>query len=108
MRFQSKNYCDDHATVEVGAYPDGSTKLIMRGRYRQVMCVATVCGIPGETPAPGCVFIPDYGELQGALRSLQDNGVVGRTNRIIETGVHTRDPLSRRPVHEVKLLNTNV
>lgn len=106
MKFQSQNYHDEHAAVETGAYPDGTTKLTVRGRYRQVLCVATVYGIPNEQPAAGHVFIREYGDTAGVLRSLQDSGVVGRTNRIIETAVQTRDPLRSRPVHEVKLLNT--
>ena len=105
MKFQSKNYRDDHAYVEVGTHPDGTPKLTVRGRYRQILCVATVCGVPNVQPSPGHVLVPAYGELSGVLRSLQDNGVVGRTKQIHETGIHTRDPLSSRPVHEVRLLN---
>lgn len=109
MKFRVKNWHDDHATVRRGTYPDGSTKLTVVGRYGQILCNATVClDQIGEYPAEGSVFVPAYGESEGVLETLQDNGVLGRTNRIIETGIHTRDPLLRRAVHECKLLTTNV
>ena len=108
MKFHTQNYYDDHATVRrSGSYPDGSTKLEVTGRYGGVLCVPTVCLRDiGEEPAPGCVFIAEYGTTAGSLVALQDAGVVGRTRRIIETSIHTRDPLARRPVHEVPLLTT--
>lgn len=109
MKFYAKNYRDDYATVTRAKYPDGSDKLFVNSRYGQILCVPTVClADMNEQPAPGCVFVPNYGSNEGVLRALQDAGVVGTTVRIIETGTHTRDPLLRRPVHEVRLLTTNV
>lgn len=109
MKFSSKNWRDDHATVRSGTYPDGTTKLTVWGRYNRILCDATVSlDDMGEYPSDGHVLIRDYGDTEGVLRALQDAGVVGRTKRIIETGTHTRDPLLRRAVHEVPLLTTDV
>ena len=105
VKFESRGWRDDHATVERGTYPDGTTKLTIRGRYGQILGVATVSlDDIGEYPSAGHVFVPDYGDTEGAKDSLQNAGIIGRTARIIETSTHTRDPLRRRPVHECKLL----
>lgn len=111
FKFHTKNWHDDYAKITQGEYPDGSIKLIIRGRYNQILCVPTIClADMNEHPAPGSVFIQDYGSYEGVLRTLQDAGVVGPTEwgRVVETGTHTRDPLLRRPVHEVRLLTTDV
>jgi hypothetical protein len=107
MKFYTKNYSDDRAIIVREQYPDGTVKLAIHGK--QFVCVPTICLRDlNEQPAPGCVFIADYGTNEGALSALQEAGVVGWTDRIIETGTHTRDPLRRRPVHEVRLLRTDV
>jgi hypothetical protein len=107
--FNAKNWQDDHASVRTAAYPDGSTKLTILGRYGQILCNATVCLADiGEEPAAGHVFIPDYGDNAGVKDTLQNAGILGRTSRIVETQIHTRDPLQRRPVHECKLLTIEV
>lgn len=109
MKFQTQHWHDDHASVRVGTYPDGSPKMTVLDRYKRILCDVTVSlDDMGEYPAPGHVFVRDYGDGEGVLRCLQNAGVLGRTKRIIETGVHTRDPLLRRAVHEVPLLTTNV
>lgn len=111
MTFQlrAKIWRDNYVTVRTGTYPDGSTKLTLIGRYGQILCDATVSLVDmGEVPPPGSVFLRNYGDTEGVLKGLQDAGVLGATDRIIETGTHTRDPLLRRPVHQCKLLNTNV
>lgn len=109
MKFQVKGWRDDHATIRRGAYPDGSTKLTVVNRYGQILCDTTVSlAQMGEYPAEGSVFIRDYGDTEGVLRALQDAGVVSGTQRIIETNMHTRDPLKRRAVHECKLLTTDI
>ncbi len=109
MKFRAKNWQDDHATVRVGTYHDGSTKLTILGRYGQILCDATVClSDMNESPAAGNVFIRDYGDTIGVKDTLQDAGVISTTKRIVETGTHTRDPLLRRAVHECKLLTTDV
>ncbi len=109
FQFKSKNWQDNYASVQRSEYPDGTTKLTVTGRRGEVLCVPTVCLQDlGEWPADGHVFIADYGSTEGTLRTLQDNGVVGRTNRIVETAVNTRDPLLRRSVHECKLLTTDI
>jgi hypothetical protein len=105
MKFWTKNWHDDHATVRRGSYPDGTTKLTVLGRYSQILCDATISlEQMGEYPDVGCVFLPAYGDTEGVLQALQDAGIVGRTNRIIQTSTHTRDPLKARPVHECPLL----
>lgn len=105
MKFVVKKYNENHATVRRGTYPDGSTKLTVIGRYGQVICDATVClQDMGEYPENGSVFIRDYGDTQGALRALQDAGVIGKTQRVIDSSSRTCDPLTRRPVHECRLL----
>ena len=109
MKFNTRNWHDEHAKVTASQYPDGSTKLTVAGRRGEILCVPTVCLQDfGEWPADGYVFIADYGGNEGALVSLQDSGVLGRTSRIIDTAVSTRDPLRRRAVHECKLLTTDV
>ncbi len=106
MRFHTKIWSDDRATVRRGTYPDGSTKLTVIGRRGDVLCDATICLAQlGEWPANGNVFIRAYSDTTGGLEALQDAGVIGRTTRIIETGTHTRDPLLRRPVHECPLVS---
>lgn len=106
MRFHTKLWFDDHATVRRDTYSDGSTKLTVVGRRGEILCDATVClSDVGEWPADSNVFIRAYGDNVGVLEALQDAGVVGRTVRIIEVGTHTRDPLLRRAVHECPLLN---
>lgn len=111
MKIHTKYWNDDYAKIAQEQYPDGSIKLVVRGRYNQILFVPTVClAEMNERPAPGSVFIQDYGSYEGVLRALQDAGVVGATEygRVVETGIHTRDPLLRRPVHEVRLLKTDV
>jgi len=105
VKFVVKNYNENHATVRRGTYPDGSTKLTVVGRYGQVLCDATVCLQDiGEYPQEGSVFIREYEDTEGSLRALQDAGVIGRTQRIIDTKTGTCDPLRSRPVHECRLL----
>lgn len=104
MQFHTKNWRDDHASVTRGTYSDGTTKLTVRGRYNQILCDATISLADLERPDSGNVFIMNWGDNEGVLRALQDAGVVGRTERIIETSLLTRNPLSKRPVHECKLL----
>lgn len=105
MKFYTKHWHEGLATVARGAHPDGSTKLTVKDRYGSVICDATICLRDlGELPANGNVFIPDWGDNEGVLRALQYGGVIGRTKRTIETAVGTRDPLTRRAVHECQLL----
>ena len=109
MKFHTKNYHDDHATAVVSEYPDGSIKLTIKDKRGQILCVPTVCLRDfGEWPTDGHVFIADYGSTEGALQALQDVGVLGRTDRILDMAVNTRDPLQRRAVHECKLLTAQV
>jgi hypothetical protein len=105
MKFHSEQYHDDHASVTLGEYPDGTTKLTIRNRYGSIMCDATVClSDYAEEPAPGCVFIRSWGDNEGVLYALQQAGVIGRTLRTIETSHLTRDPLRQRLTHECRLL----
>ncbi len=109
MKFHTKNFHDDHAKVRRELYPDGTTKLVILNRYGQILCVPTVClRDVNEQPEEGSVFIANYGGYEGVMHALQEEGVLGGTKRTVETGVHTRDPLLRRDVHECKLLTTDV
>jgi hypothetical protein len=73
------------------------------------LVVPTVClADMGIQPKPNHVNIPNYGDTEGILRALQDVGVIGKTEQVFETGVHTRDPLRRRDVHECRLLRTDI
>jgi hypothetical protein len=92
--------------VKVGHYRDGSAKLTVLDRYGRVDCEATVClRDSGEKPRPGHVFVREWGESTGMLHALQNAGVIGRTERVLQMSAHTADPLSPRVVHECRLLN---
>lgn len=106
FKFQTRAWSEEHATVVRGMYAiDGSTKLTVRGRYGILGDPTVSLAGMGEVPAPGNVFIMNYDDCEGAVTSLQDAGVIGRTVRIIETHAHTRNPLRQRPVHECPLLD---
>jgi hypothetical protein len=94
MKFHTKNWRDDQATVRRACYPDGSAKLTVIGRYGYVLCDATVCLSDRRIyPADGNVLIRDWGENEGVLRALQATGIIGPTVRTHPSGVAHPSPV---------------
>ena len=102
MKFHTKQWHEDHASVQRSAYGDGSTSLIVKGRWGQVLCDATIClSDYRQQPQRGNVFIRDWGDNEGVLYALQDAGIVGRTLRTLPSGTVKG---VERLVHECQLL----
>ena len=90
----SAKYLKEDAVIVKQQYGNGSTALLLNSLDGERLATATVA--LDVLPEEGNVFIKDYSENQGILKSLQDAGVVGDVIRSVPAGF--------THVHEVKLL----
>jgi hypothetical protein len=77
--------CEYHVE-HAGFYADGSPVFDIVGREAGRMLRATVCMAPDYEPAPGNVFIRDWSENEGILRSMIDAGLISEPVRQVPAG----------------------
>lgn len=85
IRFHTKYSHEDQATLRKAYYGDDTTALLVEAGEPVATCTVSLVAY-GEKPADGNVFIKDYGENEGVLQALQDEGVIGPPIREVPCG----------------------